>query len=347
MILNLLVTLLLLVDNPNLNQEKTYVVLIDFIYWEHGKDEDGAQYHYQNWAKSSGFIYKDQDGVWVLSNAHIIPHGTDHLVEGSIFVSFHPDLQHDPEEIEFRGHDPKIDVSLFRFINQESAKNLPHAIMGVSENLKVGQRVVAIGNPWPIKFAETIGHINSVDFIGFSINENQPHLLVHSCMINPGSSGGPLINLFNEVVGINRMTFLRPNIFNLAVPSDDIKFLLPKLKRGGEVEHQTVGLIGFANTWTLSDLDLSKLNIDTRPQKGIMVFGFKPNSTVDLAGFQKGDIVISCNGQEPRNLINFLKMIYLKAEPYEILKIEVDRYGQKLTLPLLLVNPDEKEIKID
>lgn len=344
---DLLVTVLLLTTN-NQQADSKYTVLIDLSYWEHRNNDEGKLYHYKNWSKGTGFIYKDDDGVWVLTAAHIVPYNINHLIERSVFASFNLDLQHDPEELEFIGSDRGMDVMLFKFINQDSAKNLPHATLGISENLQVRQQVIAIGHPWPIKFTETIGHINSLDFIGFSINQNQPQLLVHSCMINSGSSGGPLVNLSNEVIGINIATIERPNVFNLAVPIDDIKFLLPKLKRGGEIKHQTVGFVGFNNSFILSDPDLDELEIYIRPPiKGIMLMGFKENSLVELVGFQKGDIVLSCNGQKPRDLIDFFKMIYLKAEPYEILKIEIDRYGQKLFLPLLLFDPMEKEVEIE
>ncbi len=328
-------------------KEPKYVVRIDLVFLDHGVDEDGTKYHYKNWSKGSGFVYEDKDGIWILSVGHIISHGISHLVEGSIFAYFHPDLKHDPEEIKFVGYDQKIDVSLFKFTNQESVKKIPCAILGSSKDLKNGQRVMVVGHPLPIQFAITIGYINSVNFSGFLINEYQPQLLAHSCMINSGSSGSPLINLSNEVIGINRMTFERPNVFNLAIPIDDVKFLLPKLKRGGLIEHQTPGLVGFANSFMLSDLDLGDMDIDKRPASGIMIIGFKEKSLVELAGFEKGDVIVSCNGQKPKGLIDFLKMIYLKAEAYEILKIEIDRYGKKIILPLLLFDPEEKEVEIE
>ncbi len=341
MILNLLLALLLGNNNHS-------TVLIDLSYYEHRKDDDGVQYHFKNWIKSTGFIYKDEDGIWILSAAHIIPYDSNHLVEGSTFASFNPELKHDPEKIEFVAYDRKIDISLFKFVDQESVKNLPYVKLGSSEDLEIGQEVLAIGHPWPIKFATTKGHINSVSFIGFAIHEDQPNFLVHSCMINSGSSGGPLFNLLNEVIGINVMNFERPNVFNLAVPIDDVKFLLPKLKKGGEIKHQKVGLIGFAHSFMLSDEDLIDLDIDPRPKiKGIIIIGVKEDSLPNIAGFQKGDIVISCNGKKPKDLVDFFKMVYLKAEPYEILKIEIDRYGQTIILPLLLFDPLEKEVEID
>jgi len=341
---NFLIAVLLL-NNQNVIDTK-YAVTIDLSYYEHGVNDEGEEYHYKNWTKSTGIIYKDDDGVWILTAAHIIPHGINHLIENSVFASFHPDLKHNPEEIEFMAYDRKIDVSLFKFVNQKSANNLPHAKLGKSANLKIGQQVLSIGSPLPIRFSATFGHINNLDITGFSINQNQPQLIAHSCMINAGSSGGPLINIFNEVIGINVMTLGRPNTFNLAVPSDDIKFLLPKLKRGGEIKHQTAGLIGFQYSFMLTDLNLKEMGIDIRPpQSGIMILGFKKNSLIELAGFRKGDIILSCNGKRMESLTDLYKMLYLKAEPYEFLKIEIDRYGKKMTLPLLMFDPTEKEIE--
>ena len=337
-------------------KESDYVVYLEIGSLGHRKEEDGTIIHYPRWGKCSGFLHKDNDGIWVLSAGHCVPEYVDHLY-GPHVAYFRSSLKKVPEEIEFFSYDPTFDCSLFRVKNQAALKDFLFPTLGSSKNLVVGQQVIALGNPFPTRFTQTVGWAVNSSFVGFAINAKQPQLITHSAIINPGSSGGPLVNLKGEIIGINVMVFTPPTsgpttAFGLAVPIDDIKFLLTKLKRGGRVEHQSMGSISFANSYNLHESDLGGLSVPLndsgRPAKeGLIVIGIKPDTQTALSSLQVGDLVISCNGQEPEDLIDLFKMIYLKADPFEILKMEVERDGKKIILPLLLVDTSEKTEKSD
>ena len=321
----------------------------------HRKDENGDVIHYPHWVKCSGFIDKDSDGIWVLSAGHCVPEHIDHL-RGPHVAYFRASLKKIPEEIEFVGYDRNMDCSLFRFKNPDALKDFPFSVLGSSKDLAVGQRVLVLGSPYPSRFSQTMGWISNLNFIGFAINSEQPQLIMHSAIVNPGNSGGPLVNAQGEVVGINVMIFTPPvagaTAVSLAVPIDDIKFLLPKLKLGGQVEHQEVGSIAIAGSYNFHESDLEGLGVPLndlgRPAKeGLIVIGVKPETQTALSGLQVGDLIISCNGREPEDLIDLFKMIYLKADPFEILKIKVERDGQKMIFPLLLVETDKKTEESD
>ncbi len=185
----------------------------------------------------SGFIFKDEDGIWVASVGHLVENDKPELIE-KIYGYFYSPLRK-RMELELVGYDAVIDVSLLKF-KGEDADNLPAMPLGSSKNLIIGQEVANIGHPAPLSWAITTGKIVSLDYQTF-LNGIPTGWIIHDALINPGSSGSPLFDIKGEVIGITSMA-LSPydgkffNFFTGCVPIDSFKEALPRLKKNNKTE---------------------------------------------------------------------------------------------------------------
>ncbi len=170
----------------------------------------------------SGFII-NRDGL-ILTNNHVVENAEEIVVK----------LSNDKEyKAELVGRDAKTDIAVVK-IKADKADELTPAILGDSDALKVGEWVMAIGNPFGLEHTVTTGIVSAKGrFIGQGSYDD---FIQTDAAINPGNSGGPLVNLKGEVVGINSAIFSRSggNIgVGFAIPIDLAKELLPQLRRRG------------------------------------------------------------------------------------------------------------------
>lgn len=288
----------------------------------------------------SGFIFQDDDGrKKILTNAHLI-NGFKKEEIRIIFAKFR-DGTKSPEELRLISYDEAIDVALLEFLNYDSGKNHPALRLGSSSKLKRLQRVISVGHPSPFTWVADMGIINCIqannNFLQFRA---QPEFIVHDCSLNLGSSGSPLLNEQSEVVGINYSIFFPQmsagflgltypaNIFGGAIPIDDIKFLLPRLRIGEDIKHLPREILISYST-DLHDTELERYNIPLRPRHGLVVLSVRKDSYAKTLGLKPGDIIVACNGQKPKDLTHLLRLMYLYHDPKTPLSLKIDRYGQE------------------
>ena len=132
-------------------RESNFVVYLEVGTLDHRQDEQGNLQHYMNWSRLTGFFVRDEDGVWLWTAGHVIMYGIDHLREPHI-AYFRSDLNKIPQELEFYGYDESIDIALFKLKNEEAVNNLTLARFGQSEDILIGQQVISIICPPPLKF---------------------------------------------------------------------------------------------------------------------------------------------------------------------------------------------------
>ena len=210
----------------------------------------------------------------------------NHVVEGAkeVLVTLANKKEYPAEVV---GLDPKTDLAVLKIKAQE---DLPKAALGNSENLKVGDWVVAIGNPFGLNHTVTSGIVSAKGrVIGAGPYDD---FIQTDASINPGNSGGPLFNMKGEVIGINTAIIPQGQGIGFAIPVNTAKPLIPQLVEHGEI---TRGYLG-VNIQTITT-DLAKA-LEVEEQSGALVSDVSADSPAEKAGIERGDIIIDFDGHK-------------------------------------------------
>ncbi len=238
-----------------------------------GRRRGGGDQVYRQRALGSGFII-DPAG-YVITNAHVVEEADTMRVKLSDEREF---------EAKVKGRDPKLDLAVLELVG---ARDLPAVSLGSSDALRVGEYVVAIGNPFGLGNTVTMGIVSAKSrSIGAGLYDD---FIQTDASINPGNSGGPLFNLRGQVIGINTAINPHGQGIGFAIPVDALKDILPQLLSTGKVAR---GRLGVAIQSV--DLSLAKaLGLD-RP-KGALVGEVEPGGPADRAGLRAGDLIVRIN----------------------------------------------------
>lgn len=223
----------------------------------------------------TGFIISE-DG-YICTNHHMV-YGMDRI---SVIIN---DKSYEAKVI---GTDEITDVALLKI---EPKEKLKPVYFGDSDKLKVGDWAIAIGNPFGFENTFTVGVVSAVgrrdvDLMGGS------HIQTDAS-INPGNSGGPLINIYGEVIGINRMIYTRSGGYmgiGFAIPINTAKSVLYQLQKYKKVKRGYVGV----NVIPISEKDAEQMGLDSN--EGAFVGEVTPGSPASAAGIQVGDVILQMN----------------------------------------------------
>ncbi|HOM29626.1 MAG TPA: Do family serine endopeptidase [Deltaproteobacteria bacterium] len=236
----------------------------------------------------SGFIIS-ADG-YVLTNNHVIA-GADEII-----VSLA-----DKEEFKAGvvGTDDKTDIALIKI--NSTRKDFPVAVLGNSDELEIGEWVIALGNPFGFGHTLTQGIVSAKSrVIGAGPYDN---FIQTDAAINPGNSGGPLIDMRGQVVGINTAIVASGQGIGFATPINMVKEILPELRETGEVARGWLGV----SIQEVSPEIARAVGLDE--PKGAMVTTVYPGDPAEKAGIQPGDIIVGVNGkavEDPRALTRMI-----------------------------------------
>ena len=236
----------------------------------------------------SGFVYD--------TNRHIVTNG--HVVSGNnmLDVTFSDGTIYRARLI---GLDPFTDIAVLYVTKVPSQKLIPLPL-GNSTNVRVGEQVAAIGNPFGLSGSLTEGVISGLGRL-LPSNSNStsrysiPDVIQTDAPINPGNSGGPLLNMKGEVIGMTSAIYSSTGEFSgvgLAISSDTMKKAIPLLITNGSYAHPWLGISGTNMTPELA----SALGLNE--PRGFLVIGVIPGSPAANAGLRGGDQVVSINGQQ-------------------------------------------------
>jgi len=222
----------------------------------------------------SGFIFTP-DG-FILTNSHVV-HGAK-----KIEVTLADGHKRQADLI---GDDPDTDLAVIRI----NAPNLVPAQLGEAQRIRVGQLVIAIGNPYGFQYSVTAGVVSA---LGRSLRAQSGRLMdaviQTDAALNPGNSGGPLVNSRGEVIGVNTAMILPAQGICFATSIDTAKFVASRLIRDGKVSRSYIGLAG-------QNLPLPRRIVryyDLAVESGIFVISFENDSPARKGGLREGDIII-------------------------------------------------------
>jgi serine protease Do len=230
----------------------------------------GGDQVYRQRALGSGFII-DAAGH-VVTNAHVVEEADQ------VRVKLNDEREFDAK---VKGRDPKLDLAVLELVG---ARDLPSVSLGSSEALRVGEYVVAIGNPFGLGNTVTMGIVSAKSrAIGAGPYDD---FIQTDASINPGNSGGPLFNLLGQVVGINTAINPQGRGIGFAIPVDALKDVLPQLLSAGKVARGRLGVAIQSVDPTLA----RALGLD-RP-RGAVVAEVEPGGPADRAGLKPGDVIL-------------------------------------------------------
>jgi len=264
----------------------------------------------------SGFTIAP-DG-FILTNSHVVHAAAQITVN----------LPDGPEySAQLIGDDPDTDLAVIRI----DAPQLTHVRLADSENLRVGQVVIAIGNPLGFQASVTAGVISA---LGRSMHSQSGRLIDNiiqtDAALNPGNSGGPLVNSAGEVIGVNTAMIRPAQGICFAIASNTAKFVAGWLIRDGKIRRGYIGVAGQNVPIHRRVVRFYNLPSET----GVLVVSVEKQSPAEKAGLREGDLIVAFNNQ-PIGSIHDLHKMLVSEQIGVPAKILIIRHTEKLELTIL------------
>jgi len=276
-------------------------------------------------SQGSGFVFSTETGAqsgksYILTNNHVVEDAE------KIRVTFQDGSKFDAE---ITGTDPKSDIAVLEIRDTSH----PPLIMGDSNALEVGEWVVAMGNPFGLSHTLTVGVVSAKGRTGLGINDYEDFIQTDAA-INIGNSGGPLLNLDGQVIGINTAIFSRNGSYmgvGFAIPVSLVKNIARQLIEHGEVTRGYLGIVIQTMTPELSESFGIEVN------KGILVSQVTENSPADKAGLKVGDLIVRYQDREVSEVGDFRNRIALTPPGSEV-KLSIIRNGKHKDISVIVGN---------
>ena len=251
---------------------------------------------------------------YVLTNYHVV------LKASKITVTLADNREFEGEIV---GSDPKSDLAIVKLLTEE---DVPVAAMGVSNDLMIGEPVIAIGNPFGLSHTITTGVISALDrSIRVSDEQTLRGFIQTDAPINPGNSGGPLINILGDVIGINTAIYSEAQGIGFAIPIDKAKRIISELIEYGKVRAAWVGVAVQDITPAIAQY----FKYDSA--EGVLISQVFEESAAERAGLKQGDIIVEINNQPVRDQFGYQAALD-EFTANDTLTFTVFRDGKPLTV---------------
>src|SRR5881394_3116470 len=264
----------------------------------------------------SGFVITP-DG-FILTNSHVI-HGATRIVVNLSGGRDYP--------AQLIGDDPETDLAVIRI----DAPQLVHVRLADSESLRVGQLAIAIGNPFGFQASVTAGVISA---LGRSMYSQSGRLIDNiiqtDAALNPGNSGGPLVNSAGEVIGVGSAMIRPAQGICFAIASNTARLVAGWLIRDGRIRRGYIGVAGQNVPIHRRIIRFYGLPLET----GVLFVSIEKNSPAERAGLREGDLMVAFNGQ-PIGSVHDLHKILVGEQIGVSASLTVIRHTEKLELPIL------------
>ncbi|MDR3457109.1 MAG: trypsin-like peptidase domain-containing protein [Verrucomicrobiae bacterium] len=239
-----------------------------------GAAKSGGHRHRGQEAGGSGSGFVIAPDGFILTNSHVV-HGAVKievtLADGRVFPTA------------LIGDDPETDLAVIRI----NAPSLVHAQFGDSKSIRVGQIAIAIGSPFGFQQTVTAGVVSA---LGRTMRSQSGRLIDNviqtDAALNPGNSGGPLVNSRGEIIGVNTAIILPAQGICFAIASNTAEFVTAWLIKEGLIRRSWIGVAG-------QNVSIHRLAVD----QGVLVSGTEPGSPANRAGLREGDVIVAFNGE--------------------------------------------------
>lgn len=260
----------------------------------------------------SGVIIDGERGL-ILTNAHVIQRS------GTIKVVLQDEREYEARII---GADPDSDLAVLKIDPREKLPSIP---MGSSDDLMIGETVIAIGNPFGFSHTVTTGVISALNRSIRTDERVFQDFIQIDASINPGNSGGPLLNINGELIGINTAIYAKAQGIGFAIPINKARRTVADLIQYGEVKQAWTGLV-------VQEMDEKIIQYLKYPgRKGMMVKAVEPESPAQRAGLREGDVLLGLGNRKIAGLDDYLSASKA-AVAGEPLEIQIWRGGRTLTV---------------
>src|SRR5215831_11487495 len=255
---------------------------------------------------------------FILTNSHVVH-------DASVISVNLPDGR--DYSAQLTGDDPDTDLAVIRI----DAPELTHVRLADSENLRVGQLVIAIGNPLGFEASVTAGVISA---LGRSMHAQSGRLIDNiiqtDAALNPGNSGGPLVNSAGEVVGVNTAMIRPAQGICFAIGSNTAKFVAGWLIKDGKIRRSYIGVAGQNVPIHRRIVRFYTLSLET----GVLVVSLEKNSPAERAGLRQGDLIVAFNGQ-PVGSVHHLHKVLVGEQIGVSATLTIIRHTEKFEISIL------------
>ena len=271
-------------------------------------------------------------GVIISRDGYIVTN--NHVIDGAddVYVTTNSNAEYKAKVV---GTDPSTDLALIKI---ESGKELTAIPFGNSDDLRVGEWVLAIGNPFNLRSTVTAGIVSAK---GRAAGSGQGSLQVGSFIqsdvaVNPGNSGGALVNMAGELIGINTMIYSSTGNYagiSFAIPTSIVHKVVGDLKEYGTVQRAVLGIAGTNITSAATE------KYDLKVSQGALVMEVADRSSAKQAGLTEGDVITSIDGHSISTMSDLQEAISTH-KPGDKVRMSVDRKGKAMTIDLVLKNSE-------
>ncbi|NLI78054.1 MAG: Do family serine endopeptidase [Candidatus Riflebacteria bacterium] len=262
-------------------------------------------------------------GVVIASSGYILT--SQHVIDGADEIQVK--LQ-DGRKLKAAlvGQDPGSDLAVLKV---DASPALPHAPLGDSDAMRVGEWVIAIGNPFGLGITVTAGVVSALNR-ELSLDQSRTfrNLIQTDASINPGNSGGPLVNARGEVIGINTAIIPYGQGIGFAIPVSSVKHIIGELIAFGKVKKVFHGL-------SVQEITESLARYFEIPREGVLVTEVVPGSSADGAGLVPGDVILSIGGRKVTSPGDFQDALS-RVSVGDTVPVEMRRKGRTDTVPMVL-----------
>ncbi|MCX5879844.1 MAG: trypsin-like peptidase domain-containing protein [Deltaproteobacteria bacterium] len=270
---------------------------------------------YQRSSLGSGVIIDGEKG-YIITNHHVVARATEIKV-----------ITSNQKEYKGRslGSDPRSDLAVIKI---DAGVKLPEAKLGNSEDLLIGETVIAIGNPFGLTHTVTTGVVSAIDRSVRAEDRIYRHFIQTDASINPGNSGGPLLNIDGDVIGINTAIYQKAQGIGFAIPITKARRIVKELLRAGEVRPAWLGL-------DLQDLTPELKHHFALPagSGGVLVSDIYRDSPADRAGVKRGDVLLEVEGIAVPTLSDYQDAL-AEFTTGDRITLKLFRRGKEISTPL-------------